>query len=465
MPKALTEISVSKMKPGTARLEVPDGFVSGLYLVVQTSGKKSFAVRYRAGGAPRKLTLGAYPAMKLADARKAAKDILLDVAGGADPAAAKQAAKAEARNPAKTFETAVRRYVVEFQQRRGNRTWREPARQLGLVPPKAGRGAAQVDDVAQFVPVPGGMLARWGARQLDDISADEIIAELDAQAPVQANRVLATLRTFWKFAMSPRVKLATVNPVAGIDRTAPETSRDRVLTDEELRKVWWGAEVLDQPWTALTRILILSGQRRDEVAHLPSAELDIPAKKWQIAAERAKNGVAHLVHLSGPLLQELAALPMQGEFVFSRGSRPVGDFTDAKAKLDLASGVTGWTFHDLRRTMATRLGELGVASAVVEGLLNHKSGAAKAGVAGVYNRAELEPQRYRAINAWGRYVALVVDESDHGALLQRLREAADEYEARLEFGDAILAGGTRWESFLASLRGEQINVVSIREAM
>ncbi|MET3896151.1 integrase [Devosia sp. UYZn731] len=462
MPKPLTALSIDKFKAADRRQEIPDGLITGLYLVIQPSGKRSWAVRYRNAGAPRKLTLGKYPAVSLADARAAAKTALVDVAIGVDPGAKKIAAQAEKFDQTRTFEAVARRYV-EALKKKGNRTWREPARQLGLVPPARKRGEPAGDDVATFVLADGGLVARWKKRVLDSISTDELIVELDAQAPIQANRFLNTLRTLWKFALSPRLKLATANPLLGLERQTPETSRDRVLSDDELRRIWYAAEGLGQPWTALVRALMLTGQRRDEVAKLPWLELDIAERKWVIPAERAKNGEAHLVHLSAELLHEMRPLSKEGVFVFSRGRVPVADFSDAKSRLDQESGVVGWVFHDLRRTMTTRLAELGVPSAVVDALLNHKSGSAKSGVRGTYNRSELEPLRYRAINAWGRYVAFIIDQSLVAAWQEMVRAAEDEYDAKLEFGDAIRAGGTRWESFLTALRGGKGNVVAFRE--
>ena len=463
MPKALTAVSIEKLKSSDRRQEFPDGLVSGLYLIVQPTGKRSWALRYRKAGTPRKLTLGAYPAVGLADARAAAKAALGVVAVGGDPAAQKVAARAVQSDPARTFEATARRYVDAL-KKKGNRTWREPARQLGLVPPPRRRGEPASDDIASFVLAEGGLVARWKKRPLDSITTEELIVELDAQAPVQANRFLNTLRTLWKFALSPRLKLATANPLVGVERQTPEKSRDRVLSDDELRRVWVAAQSLGQPWASLVRVLILTGQRRDEVAQLPWYELDLSARKWLIPAARAKNGEPHLVHLAPAVLAELESLPREREFVFSRGTVPVADFSDAKARLDKLSGVVDWTFHDLRRTMATRLVELGEPANVVEGLLNHKAGT-KAGIGGIYNRSTMEPQRYRASHSWARYVPFIADENAHQSWQACLAEADDEYEARLLFNDAIRAGGVHWESFLVSLRGGIGNVVALREAV
>lgn len=462
MAKALTEISISKIKPQASRAEVADGLVSGMYLVVQPSGAMSWVIRYRANGTTRKLKLGNYPAVGLAGARALAKENLLKIASGEDPAAAKREAKAAQSDNRRSFEAVARRYVSDYAKPK-NRTWKEAARQLGLVPPKVARGQPSSDDVATFEIRPASTVDRWKKREMDSITTDEVLRELDRQAPVQANRYLNTLKTLWKFARGPRVKLASKDPVAEISKPTPETSRPRVLSDIELRAIWHAAETLGQPWTGLVRTLVLTGQRRDEVARLPWSELDIARRRWQIPEARAKNGNAHLVHLSPAVIEQLEAQKVRGDFVFSRGSTPVTDYSDAKAKLDEASGVDGWVFHDFRRTMATRLAELGVASNVVEGLLNHSSGA-KAGVAGVYNRAELEPLRYRAINAWARYVAMVVDESLYLAWQDHLDHAGDEYEKRLAMSECCLAGAARWDSFLASLKTDGSNVVSISRA-
>ncbi|MDB5585082.1 MAG: phage integrase family protein [Devosia sp.] len=483
MPKVLTAAAVGKLKATKTRQEIPDGTVPGLYLIIQASGVRSWALRYRFGGKSRKYTLGNALKIKLAEARTLAREALRAVTEGEDPAASRRSELQANKDSDRHFPAVAWRYIIRHQIAKGNRTWKEVARQLGFVPFKPSgleqhdqsliKYVVPADDKATplrpmdlvFTSRAGGLSDRWKARTLDSIGVEEIIKELDAQAPVQANRFLNTLRTLWQFARSPRARLATANPLEGIERQTPETSRDKVLSDEELRRVWNSAKDMGQPWSSLIRMLILSAQRRDEVARLPWSELDLVAKKWTIPSERAKNGLAHLVHLSPPMLAELARLPSDREFVFSRGLAPVGDYSDAKAQLDRLSGVTGWTFHDLRRTAATKMAELGIHSAVVDALLNHKSGASRAGVAGVYNRAELEPLRYRATNAWARYVLFTADADSHGAWQTLVLAADDEYEKRLEFSDAILAGGQRWESFLSALRGDSGNVVGIRGAV
>ena len=459
MAKALTDQAIQKLSAPDARREIPDGLVTGLYLVLQPSGKRSWSVRYRAGGVPRKVTLGAYPALPLAAARSAAKATLLKVAEGADPAVDKRIRKAAATSKINAFDSVARRYIADH-KRRGNKTWREVARQLGLVPGKGELGTAPSEDPQDFEVVKGGLTHRWGSRTLDSITSDELLVELDKQAKVQANRFLATLKTLWKFALSPRVKAATSNPVAVLERPAEESSRDRVLTDLELRAVWKAADKMSHPWNSLTRMLILSGQRRDEVARMPWAEIDLGAKVWTIAPERAKNGNAHKLHLSAPALAELISIGRNGPFVFSRnGTVPVADYTDAKAKLDDLADVTAWWFHDLRRTMATRLGQIGVPIEVVEGVLNHTSGS-RGGLVGVYQRGDLEPQRYRALHAWGRYVEFIVSDRLFDLWRDRLAGAENEFDARLEMYDAILAGGARWVTFVHGLEGS--NVVPLR---
>jgi integrase len=464
MAKALTEVSISKIKPGVARAEVADGLVGGLYLVVQPSGNKSWAIRYRANGVSRKLTLGKYPAVSLASARALAKANLLKVAAGEDPATQKSKARAANADERRHFLAVARKYVAEYQKPK-NRTWKEAARQLGLVPPAVPRGEPSTDDIEKFEIRLGSTADRWARRDIDSITTEDVLRELDRQAPVQANRYLNTLRTLWKFAADPRVRLASANPTAGITKPTPETSRPRVLSDVELRSIWRSAEALGQPWAGLVRTLILTGQRRDEVARLPWSELDIERRRWVIPEERAKNGNQHLVHLSPQAVEQFAAQARAGRFVFSRGTTPVTDYSDAKKKLDSASGVADWVFHDFRRTMATRLSELGVASNVVEGLLNHVSGGSKSGVAGVYNRAELEPQRYRAIHSWARYVTLILDERKYEAFLGACAQAEDEYAARLEMAEACLAGGSRWDAWLSNLElPSATNIVSIAKA-
>ena len=201
--------------------------------------------------------------------------------------------------------------------------------------------------------------------------------------------------------------IIAVSPVAGIKAPTSEKSRDRTLSESELKALWNTTFALGSPFGAFFRMLMLTGQRRNEVAGVRWEEIDLERGEWTIPASRAKNGSAHLVHLSPAAANELSALPQfeNCSYVFTTTlTTPISGFSKAKSIIDAKSGVSDWTIHDLRRTFATiGTGELGIDPAVMDKILNHRSGVVK-GVAAVYQRHAYLDQRKSAMRKWGEYL-------------------------------------------------------------
>ena len=236
------------------------------------------------------------------------------------------------------------------------------------------------------------------------------------RGPIAANRSRSYLSTLYSWAIAEG--LADANPVVGTNK-AEEISRDRVLGDEELRLVWSMAGEGD--YGAIIRLLILTGQRREEVAAMRWSEVDFDKNLWRIGAERTKNGLPHEVPLPAEAAKVLKALGgREGrDLVFGSREGPFQGWGNAKIALDgriLAkmkgrdekSGLKPWRLHDLRRTAATRMSELGVLPHVVEAVLNHISGH-KAGVAGVYNRASYGAEKRQALDLWAAHVLALAE--------------------------------------------------------
>jgi integrase len=200
---------------------------------------------------------------------------------------------------------------------------------------------------------------------------------------------------------------------ANADRRATqEASRDRVLALEELSLVWRHAGEGD--YSAIVRLLILTGQRREEVAAMTWAEVDLEGATWRIASERTKNARPHEVPLSQPALDILSARARVDGRALVFGSRgPFSGWSKAKAALDArisasrGQAPTLWRLHDIRRTVATRLADLGIQPHVIEAVLNHISGH-KAGVAGVYNRAAYATEKRAALDLWAGHVTALI---------------------------------------------------------
>ena len=218
---------------------------------------------------------------------------------------------------------------------------------------------------------------------------DEIV---DRGSPIAANRSLGAIRPLFRWAVERDIIKAS--PCEGVRPPAPPKERDRVLSDEELRLVWQAAGKLGYPFGDVTRLLILLGQRRDEVAGMTWTELDLEASLWTLPPGRVKNAKGHVVPLSCMAREILVALPRiesEAGFLFTQtGKTHVVGFGKAKERLDRlitddGKSLPPWVLHDLRRTMATGCAGLGVAPQVVEAVLNHRSGTIR-GVAAVYNR-------------------------------------------------------------------------------
>jgi integrase len=172
-------------------------------------------------------------------------------------------------------------------------------------------------------------------------------------------------------------------------------------------------------------MLVLTGQRREEVAGMMCSELNDDLSSWMIPASRAKNGLAHFVPLSAPVQALLRGVARQegSDLVFPGLRGPFNGFGKAKAQLDEASGVTDWRLHDLRRTMATGLQKLGVRLEVTEAVLNHVSGS-RAGIVGIYQRHDYAAEKRAALTAWGERVTAIVEGREAAGNVTLLRKSA-----------------------------------------
>src|SRR5258708_7535749 len=288
----LTALNVGTWKSSTARQEVLDR--DGLYLIVQPSGVKSWALRYRrkTDGKAIKHTIGSYPMLTLKDARSRATELRAEIERGHDPHGSKIMARRQTVEDG--FEAVTRRYIADL-RRRQKRSWEWYARLLGLAP----NGSPETLDIIRDGSADRGrrrvsLVDRWGSRRLRDITDTDIIHALDqvsAHAPIAANRLHAVLSSLFSWAKGKR--LVTSNPCADLDRPAEEKSRDRVLDDKERRAVWNAAGELGRPHAGIVRLLILTGQRRNEIAGLRRSEIDLEERALHLPAARTKNGRAH----------------------------------------------------------------------------------------------------------------------------------------------------------------------------
>jgi integrase len=346
--------------------------------------------------------LGTYPALSLADAREQALSARHTVAKGGDPATDKQR-----RSAAPTVEEIATQYL-DLYARVHKKSWREDARFLAT-------------DV----------LPQWGQRKAYDIRRGDVLALLDQVvergAPIMANRALRLVRRIFNWAISR--DLVDRNPCFQIKAPSPEPQRDRVLSDEEIRRVWAACGQLDYVLEVYFKISLLTAQRGGEVRVMRWADVDLDTGWWTIPAQIAKNGLAHRVPLSPAardLLQQLQATA-SSPWVFPSprlAQRPVKNVHKPAGQLEALSGVT-FVPHDLRRTAASHMTSMGIPRLVVAKILNHS----EPGVTRVYDRHSYDAEKRQALETWGRKVmALVTGETGTVIPLQRTTEGSKQIQ-------------------------------------
>ncbi len=379
--KALTSASVEKIKPPTkGQVDLFDKGYPGLALRVSYGGGKSFVFFYRIAGKLRRMTLGTYPAISLAEAREAWREARLDVAAGRDPAQLRKREK-----PATDFESVSREWLKRDQKK--NRSYNDVARAVERE-----------------------MIPAWGHRSINEITRRDVLDLIDIIADrgavTMARRVQAYVHRLFRWAVGRGI--IDANPASDLPKPGSETKRDRVLTDDELVTVWKGAVSLGWPFGDATRLLILTGARREEIGQLRWGEISDDA--INLSGERTKNGQPHSIPLSKPAREIIASLARiaGSDFVFTTtGKTPISGWSRAKEKL---GDVASWRIHDLRRTAATGLQKLGTPLPVTESILGHVAGS-RAGVVGVYQRYDYADEKRTALEEWAKHVETLTVES------------------------------------------------------
>jgi integrase len=379
MPVTLTDRVVQRTKPSGARNEIADAVVPGLYLIVQPTGVKSWAVRYRFGRRTRKLTLpGRYPALSLAKAREAARTALTSIADCQDPAAAKRVG-----TPA---DDTLAAYVALYRETHVNTLRSGTAANIN-------RELERMQDA-------------WPGRSLRSISKKDLVAIFDKAL----NRGPSAAVTTWKvakafFAWCEAREDDFPSPARSIRKPAKEKSRERVLDDAELKLTWEAADAAGGAAGALVKLLILSGARRNEVTEL--ARDEITTDSIELRGDRTKNGVPHTIPITTMIRSVLDTLPTTGKFLLNGTDRAFGDHSGAKERI--VPDIRPWTFHDLRRSFASGLQRLGVAPHIVELALNHRSGTFS-GVAGIYQRHRYDKEVREAFELWSQHIETLMAE-------------------------------------------------------
>jgi len=394
-----TPIGIENTQPGPKRREIPDAGCAGLYLVVQPSGRKSFAVRFRLGGKPKKLTLP--KGVTLAEARAAAAAALVKVDRGDDPTAAKRREKLLAQNAAaKTLQAIAESYLErEGKKKEGRLRSLEYQRAIleRLVYPAL--GGMPIAKIKRSVIIE--LLDRIEDGKLIDNKGRRIVG-----GPAMAQATLAVIRKVFGW-YAVRDEDFRTPLVRGMSRITPkDRARSRILSDDELRAVWKTAAARADPFANLIRFLLLTSARKSEASSLMWEEVDGNGN-WTLPAIRNKTKVDLVRPLSKAALAVIDAQPRIANcrFAFTYGAKPIGSYDVRKARLDKSCGVAGWTLHDLRRTARSLMSRASVSSDHAERCLGHVIG----GVRGTYDRYEFLDEKRKAFEALAAQIERIVN--------------------------------------------------------
>lgn len=395
--QSITVRTVQSAKPDPKRdIYVWDTRLKGFGLRITPRGAQSFVFQYRVNGGPaRRKTIGPVgsPWTPLT-ARKEAERLLVKVYQGIDPVEASR--EARRRKEALNFPAYCAKFTDLYLKQNWPGTWNAARQTLENV-----------------------VIPRWGDRSVAEIKRGDIVKVLDdyTDRPARRKEIHSVLRKLFNWA-ADREDIP-VSPLAGMKAPKSVAPRRRVLTDEELVALWHATVKAEWPWGPYIRMLLLTMQRRGEVAAMDWSEVDLEGRKWTLPAARAKNDEEHVIPLSSLAVVELERLnPKRSGLIFTTtGETPLSGFFKAKKSLtdemldllrarQLEKGgapeiveLPNWRLHDLRRTGATNLQSLGIPVEVTEAVLNHISGT-RAGVAGIYNRYKYDREKRTALDAW-----------------------------------------------------------------
>jgi integrase len=392
---ALTDERIVNLKPSSTRRTVYDPVVPGLAIRVQPTGHKTFVfgARYPRSGHFSRIELGACGRLLLDDARAKARRWAAWIAAGVDPrdaeAKAREAAALAINN---SFATVAEAYI---------------ARHL-----KGKRKAKVVEREIRNELIP-----HWGARPITEITRRDVVELIekivDRPAPGHARNIFGHVRTMFNWAINRDIYGLQISPCDRLkpgQLIGPKKTRERVLTDNELRTLWRAADALGYPLGPATKILLLTGARLNECMGAKWPEFNTEERLWTVPAERFKMNAQHFIPITDALMEVLATLPRwtQGDYLFSStsGAKPVRFHDRSTDKLRKAvAAELPWSLHDIRRTVRTRLSALRVPEPVAEMIIGH----ARKGMARVYDQHRYLDEMREAAEAWAALLHAIIE--------------------------------------------------------
>lgn len=384
-------VASAQLPAGKTEWKFWDDDIPGFGLRIRKGGARTLIFQYRQGTKQRKLTLGKATALGIEAARSEARRLHAQVRLGHDPAGHKIEARAQA---VETFGALLKPYLDHKRQALKPRSFVEVERHLQKhAKPLHGRQLAKIDQ-------------RAIAALLTPLVA--------ASGPTEANHVRISLSAFYGWAM--REGLVGANPVLNTNKAAENSGRERVLSPTEMRVIW--TALGDDDYGIILKLLLLTGQRREEIGGLRRQEIDLDKALISLPGERTKNKRPHDIPLSEPAIALLKAhldqLDPGREYIFGNGKRGYSAWAKPKKALDRKLSEAGairehWTLHDMRRTFSTVAhDELGATPHAIEAILNHVSGH-RAGVAGRYNKALYAREKAAALAHWADWLMATIE--------------------------------------------------------
>lgn len=382
--------------PRTGSVDYFDAMTPGLSLRITANDARTWTLFYRdKNGRQKRPSLGRLAAVSLAVARELAREAQLKVATGGDPVQEKRLAR-----EVLTFGDLAKRYLDDY-AKPNKRSWKEDERQLEA-----------------------GLLPKWKNRPALEIASDDLLAVLNAKvregAPVAANRYRALVSRIYTFGAEQRLVPATSNPVIGVKKPTKEATRERVLTADEIRRLWEACATQNAYVCAWFRLRLVTAQRGGELLQMRWQDIDPKSHFWTIPAEFVKNAHGHRVFLNKTARALLATVPRDERSIWVFPKSFMGDYKhvgrrlaqSTRANIVAVSKKEGTARdradirgHDLRRTAASLMASGGVPRFVISRVLNHSEGEH---ITSVYDRYSYDGEKKAAMEFWGQQLTAIL---------------------------------------------------------
>ncbi|OAN61661.1 hypothetical protein A8B79_04335 [Balneola sp. EhC07] len=402
MPKKkLTDVFIKNFETEKRRIEFSDTVKPGLVLRVSGNGSKTFAFRYRVNGKSKRFTIGKYPAVSLSKARSLSEELYIKSMQEIDP----QKEKLETRNRTIiTISDLAESYKKRHLPKLKHSTQKDYIRRIdNFILPKLGN--IEIGSLKRFQII-------------------EFLEDMAEDAPIHSNRIRGILSSMYGFALQKA--LCEYNPVSTVRPISKENSRDRVYTEDEIKKLWVAFEKEVEPFESVFKMLLITGQRLGETRRMKWEH--IKDRVWIIPAEENKANRTHFLPLSSfalSILERMKSINGDSEYVFEspvRKGKPISSLGYPAKRVRESSQVADFRIHDLRRTAASYMAKNGVNRTVLGKVLNHKGLAGDNKITSIYDRHDYMVEKRNALENWGYQLQHILDKRKTKAKIFRIGE-------------------------------------------